>query len=453
MPFKGPSGMPLTKEEIIKLKHQIEPNDYLVVHSGQQQILVIRTQRKFPDIVNDLENIVNKLDLRDVNQLSHALIIGDEEVVGIPLDAIDTLMTRRTEDDERIASDLGEKLIEPYTTLLFESDNDPMKTLRLGIRIAGNLKELKPQQLPEILFSKIKSLPRHSEVIYLLAEDGYLRLSGSDFYRRLREFLRKNPNKNKELASEFVYMTRGKLADHFIEKGSSNGMFDIGRQENINKYIPEDDPRTEVEDSDETVSDLDSQKSRGKISSHRVPLSATAESILSDTTVHDQEDPPQSMEGVTEPPAEAKEEPATVPELESEHDVKEPDADVGLGSGSGSPKHTMSATSFIIKLQEKLSETGFEVIHGVDIPGVDLVANNPESIINRIFFSYMPEFILKKALALERSITRSSPDLAILIGTANNSELKLFIVGKNILLTDVNAILNTNLLVRLEEHI
>jgi hypothetical protein len=178
-----PSAMPLTREELIKLKHQIEPNDYRVVESGQQRILVIRTEREFPDIVNDLEVLINKFDNRDTTDLSQALIIGEEEVVGIPLDAIDSLLERRMEDDERIAEDLGEKLIEPYTTLLFESENDPMKTLRLAIRVAGNLEDFKPQQLSEILFSKIKSLPRHSEVVYLIAEDGFIRLSGNEFYR------------------------------------------------------------------------------------------------------------------------------------------------------------------------------------------------------------------------------------------------------------------------------
>ena len=80
---------------MIKLKHQIEPDDYLVVESGSLRILVLRSAREFPDIVNDLEGMINKLDIRDTNDLSHALIIGSEEVVGVPLDDIQSLVNRK----------------------------------------------------------------------------------------------------------------------------------------------------------------------------------------------------------------------------------------------------------------------------------------------------------------------------------------------------------------------
>ena len=417
---KAPLGMPLNRDELIKLKHQIEPMDYLVVESGHERILVIRTEREFPDLVNDLECMINKLDIRDTNELSHALIIGEEEVVGVPLKAIEALIERRMEEDERIATDLSEKLIEPYTTLLFESENDPIKTLRLGIRVAGNIGDFKPQQLPEILFSKIKSLPRHSEVIYLIADDGYIRLSGNEFYRRLGEFLKAHPTINKELAKEFIYLTRGKLADYFIEKGLNDEVLSQSRQENINKYLTEEmsEPaqrkvtKIETEIEDEVEAEVESE-------------------VGSEPAV---EGPPKQLEE------------SIIERLGTQIDIKpetKPDTDQFLPS----------ASNFIDKLQEKLSKTGFEVVHGLEIPGVDLVANNPESIINRVFFCYMPIFNLKKALALERSINRYSPDLSIIISTSDDPDLKLFAVGKNILITDTDTILNTNLLVHLEEHI
>ena len=92
MSSRIPSAIPLTREELVKLKHQIEPNDYLMVESGRDKILVVRTAREFPDIVNDLDCMINKLDIRDTNELSHALIIGEDEVVGVPIDAIDSLI-------------------------------------------------------------------------------------------------------------------------------------------------------------------------------------------------------------------------------------------------------------------------------------------------------------------------------------------------------------------------
>jgi len=413
---KAPLGMPLNRDELIKLKHQIEPMDYLVVESGHERILVIRTEREFPDLVNDLECMINKLDIRDTNELSHALIIGEEEVVGVPLKAIEALIERRMEEDERIATDLSEKLIEPYTTLLFESENDPIKTLRLGIRVAGNIGDFKPQQLPEILFSKIKSLPRHSEVIYLIADDGYIRLSGTEFYRRLGEFLKEHPTINKELAKEFIYLTRGKLADYFIEKGLDDDVLSQGRQENINKYLTEEIPEPAKRETFQVETEIKAE----------IETEVGSEPAI--------EGPPKQLGK------------SIIERLGAQTDIKtetKPDTD----------QSWPSAASFIDKLQEKLSETGFEVVHGLEIPGSDLVANNPESIINRVFLCYMPMFNLKKALALERSINRYSPELSIIIGARDDPDLKLFVVGKNILITDVDTILNTNLLVHLEEHI
>ncbi len=478
MSTKPPPGMPLTKEELVRLKYQIEPTDYLVVQSGHEKILAIRSSREFPDIVNDLECMINKLDIRDANELNHALIIGDEEVIGVPLDAIDSLISRRMEEDERIATDLGEKLIEPYTTLLFESEHDPFKTLRLGIRVEGNLKDFKPQQLPDILFSKIKSLPRHSEVIYLIADDGYIRISGLEFYRRLREFLRENPNKNRELAKEFIYMTRGKLADYFIDKCSDEDLFLTGRQEDITNFIPEDEPeesvpkeKTEVGEGISVLKPEESQKSQ--VPRETLKMAETGEPRKTGETKELKEMVPREEKTKVSKPF--KPAPSGTPgkyddlvedgeglkktePIDETTDTIEPNSSSTVFEQelikSEQPRKLYPTTaSFLIQLQDKLSKSGFEIIRGVEIPGVDLVADNPESMIQRVFFSYMPKFNLRKALDLEHSINRFSPELTIVISRMDDPELNVFIVGKNILPTNIDTILHTDLLTRLEERI
>ena len=112
-----------------------------------------------------------------------------------------------------------------------------------------------------------------------------------------------------------------------------------------------------------------------------------------------------------------------------------------------------STTSFMISLQGKLSETGFTIIHGMDIPSVDVVANNRERIIGQVFFSYMPGFHLKKALELERTLNKYSPDLCIIIGAVEDTDIKLFTVGKNVLLVDIDMLLKTDFLIHLGELI
>jgi hypothetical protein len=449
--------MPLTKEELIKLKHQINQNDYLVVESGTQRILIVRSAREYPDIVNDLDVMINKLDNRDTKDLSHAMIIGEEEVIGIPLMAIESLVERRREDDEKIAEDLGEKLIEPYTTLLFESDNDPLKTLRLGIRVSGNLEDFKPQELPEILFSKIKSLPRHSEVVYLIAEDGYIRLSGNEFYKRLREFLKENPSINKELAKEFIHMTRGRLADHFVESEPYSDLLIPGKQESINGFIAEPDEPDETEPS--SVSDSEEEPDEELDEEPEEPDVNADDEVQAE---EDHDEPIVDTQDVKVPESKLAEplkcEPLrklVQPEPLESNLPAWMSAPMARSEPESSKKEYLSSAKLIMRLQDKLPLVGFEVMHGIEIPGVDLAAKNPESFITRVFFCYMPKFELKKAIALERSIEKFSPELTIIITAPGieDSETKLFAVGKDIVLSDIDTIFNTNFLVRLEEKI
>ena len=139
------SGLTLTKEELIKLKHSIEPYDYQVVDQVGRKILVIRSELEFPDIVNDLEIMINKFDMRDINQIAQAMIIGDAEVVGIPVNAINSLLDRRIEDDEIIAADLEDKLDDDYDkytkgygTLKFNYDLSERSNGDIKVKMTGD---------------------------------------------------------------------------------------------------------------------------------------------------------------------------------------------------------------------------------------------------------------------------------------------------------------------------
>ncbi|WP_455391468.1 hypothetical protein [[Eubacterium] cellulosolvens] len=469
--------MPLNREELIRLKHQIEPNDYLVVESGKDRILVVRSSREYPDIVNDLDSMINKLDVQDANELSNALIIGEEEVVGVPLAAIESLIKRRNEEDEQIASDLAEKLIEPYTTLLFESENDPLKTLRLGIRVKGNLKDFKPKLLPEVLFLKIKSLPRHSEVVYLISEDGYIRLSGNEFYRRLREFLKENPNQNRELAKEFIYITRGRLADHFIDDSTYDSLFNTSKQENINNFISTSE-ETQKQEQPATISADEKRTALAgsapapeEIAPLEKPPVPEEQPTPDDEKVHEKmetseatfKDVPSYPKLADEPITKQQPQPEPIEEsfwkAAFKHEKNEAKAvfepEIKPEMAEVGPEGWPSTNKFLAQLREKLPRVGMEVISGVEIPGVDLAVNNPESYINRIFFSYMPKFDLKKALDLERSMDRFSIELAIIVNVpgVDDADMRLFAVGKNIMITDIDTILTTNFLTQLEAKI
>jgi hypothetical protein len=338
----------------------------------------------------------------------------------------------------------------------------------LGIRIRGQLKDFKAQEMPEILFSKIKSLPRHSEVVYLIAEDGYIRLSGTEFYRRLREFLKENPNKNKELAKEFIHITRGRLADHFVDDDTLENLFETSKQENINTFVSEIEATQHEALATQEKEQKQEQKQEQKpepIEISKTPLGQEVSKTGTSKEIVESEPEPQSEPELEEkseekPERELKEMPIPgwkaeitqvtneKPEMEVDH-KQVPEVE---------PEDTMqgaSPTQFLTMLLEKLPTVGMEQIPKVEIPGVDLAVNNPGSFISRIFFTYMPDFNLQKALTLERSIERFSPELSILVTDpgVDIPEMKLFVVGKNILIVDIDKLFNTDFLIRIEEHI
>jgi hypothetical protein len=65
----------------------------------------------------------------------------------------------------------------------------------------------------------------------------------------------------------------------------------------------------------------------------------------------------------------------------------------------------------------------------------------------------MPKFDFKRAMVLERSLNKYPNEICVLIGSKEDYDLKLFIVGKNLLLVDPEIVLTTNYLKNLEDHI
>jgi hypothetical protein len=489
------SGINLNKEELIKLKHSINGYDYQVVEHGSRRILIIRSELEFPDIVNDLEIMINKFDMRDISQLDQAMIIGDAEVVGIPVDAINSLITRRIEDDEVIAGDLEDKLEEPYSSMVFEHEDDTLKVVRLGIKVPGKLEDYKPQELRETLFSKMKSFPRDCEIVYLLADDGYVRINGKDFYFQLSEFIRENPDMNKDLQDDIADTARGNLADHFIGKEHSNLQIEPSRQEQLGKYLPETVPDSAYLDKkqEETFVEISEKKPEDKleekldekldeklekepekrlekntIKSELKEIQPSKDSIIDQSTqiqkfedkFKDKSNGPQ-ISPLTEEELRGTSRLRKIEDVEGRiSDSRLPETGNTEDTSSIGPTESIESTEsteptesdLIFELKRKSSKLGYEIVSGVDIPGINLILNTPFFRINRVFITYMPQFDFKRAMTLERSLNRFPKEVCLLVGSKNDYDLKLFIVGKNIILVDPDTLLNTDFLNRLEEH-
>ncbi len=454
-------GMPLSKEELIKLKHQINSYDYRVIEHGSRRFLIIRSALEFPDIVNDLEIMINKFDIRDITQIDFAMIIGDAEVIGVSVDAISSLLNRRIEDDEMIAADLDDKIEEPYSTITFESEDDPLKAVRLGIRVPGKLENYKPNELKETLFSKMKSFPKDCEIVYLISDDGYIRISGKVFYKQLSEFLRDNPEKNLDLSEDIADTARGNMAEYFVGKDEPKPQHESSKQEQLGKYLNQTtEPKQKDIDDAQNISEP-SQVTEIEQSNMIADSTTKFEPIIEPekpSKPHDDLKPKISpltdddLKGLKNINIDVKKSETGVidkiSETEFKHEIR-----FETSTSSELPTNWPDLDEFVTKLRLKLSRAGIEIIPGVELPGIDIIGQSPNLKVNKIFISYMPKFNFKKAIAIDRSLSRFPNELCILVGPKSDYDLKLFIIGKNILLTDLETILNTSFLDRLEENL
>jgi len=166
--------MPLPQERIVQLHGQLLPGDFLVDDYLGDRILVIRSRRQFPDIVNDVEAVIEKLDNDETDSYTHTVIIGEEEAQGIDVELIKKRMVKRKEDDEAIVADLRTRLAEKDDPIIFESEADPQKLVRFGVGIDRSLTEFVGDNRRDILEGM--DIQDVGDVNYIVADDGFLRL-------------------------------------------------------------------------------------------------------------------------------------------------------------------------------------------------------------------------------------------------------------------------------------
>lgn len=171
---------PLGKEELIKIKYKVPPYEYTIVDTKDGKVLVIRSGRNVPDLINDLELLMEKLEEEDIKVAKYAILLGEEESTNVSLSILWSLLDRRRKNDTRIVTELRGKINRNFGYLLFRSENDPQRIYRLAIRVPYSIVDVKEETLPLIL-NDIE-IPREGEIVYIISDDGHLRLRARKFF-------------------------------------------------------------------------------------------------------------------------------------------------------------------------------------------------------------------------------------------------------------------------------
>jgi hypothetical protein len=376
---ESPNPPPISPDELIKIKHDLEPGSYQRVEVPGAIVLVIRSGMDYPDIVNDVEAISDELEPEEIDGLTDVCIVGDLEIVGIKLEVINTIMEKRMGEDAKIVEDLYNKLQKDYDILLFESEHDAHKKLRLGIRVPMDIKSLKSTHLPEIL-TRIDLPARKARVVYIIADDDYLRFYGKKFYQELTEFAAEQTPRTIEEEQDIQNQVRSGMADHFVEDEEEETTFqktipDI--EEDIENAKPEEEPSEVIQEPESEVEE--------------VALAA----------------PPSSKPQVDEPV-------------------------------SPRPEHEAVETSRVVDiLRSTLNKQGFS-ISTEEIENIDIIANPGEELGDfkretQIIIKYIENPSLRDLINFEKLIDTFEVNYGILVTPNPTPDAKIFTVGKKLL--------------------
>jgi len=385
---ESPNPPPISPDEMIKIKHRLEPGEFERVEVPGAIVLVIRSGLDYPDIVNDVEAISDELELEDVEGLTDVCLMGDLEIIGLKLEVINAMMEKRVAEDEIIVKDLSHKLDRDFGSLIFESEQDAHNKLRLGIRLPMELKAVKSNNLPELM-AKVEIPARKARVVYIIGDDGFIRIFGPKFYEDLSEFVAEQTPRTIEEEQDFQKHVRGGMADHFVEDEEDESTFQ------------------------QTITDIEEEieKSQGG-------------SVLPESPP---EPEPEPMP-VEEPEPMPDEVPEPVPE---EIPEPEPEPEPALP-----PVTEIEASNTIDQIRNSLNQLGYSISTEV-LQEIDIIAN-PADVLgefqreSQIFIKYIDDPSLRDLINFEKIVDKYNVKLGIIITPNPNTDSKVFAVGKKL---------------------
>ncbi|HLF16545.1 MAG TPA: hypothetical protein VI796_03835, partial [Candidatus Thermoplasmatota archaeon] len=162
-----------------------------VIEGDEGRTLVIRVPRPDPDVVNDMEAAVEHLDLPDLKDVVHCLLLGENRTLAVAPAMLRELMTRRLEYDHRQTDALRRELTGPWQHSLYRAADDPRRYWRLGVRLPhAHVRDLAAEDIEamaDLLGPQLGDPNLQQAVaVYLVAGEDDVRLDPDLFLQDLR---------------------------------------------------------------------------------------------------------------------------------------------------------------------------------------------------------------------------------------------------------------------------
>jgi len=167
-----------SEDTIFRLRAKMEDYSYTVMSEGERKLLAFRVPGEKIDLLKSLEYLSEFLDLDSLEGVEKVLIISDKDFEITPGGMMGPKMETRKADDDRLFQELKSKLKGRMEPIVFTAENDILELFRTAIRMDGSVKRTDSSVGLDLL--KV-SLPTEGDVIYLIFDDGYRKMSKATF--------------------------------------------------------------------------------------------------------------------------------------------------------------------------------------------------------------------------------------------------------------------------------
>ncbi len=183
---------------VFRLRAKMDDNSYTSIEEGGRKLLVFRVQGEKIDLLNSLEYLSEFLDEDAVEEADKLIIISDREFEVTPADVLGPKMETKNKDDEKLYGELKEKLTDRLKPIVFTVENDILELYRVAVRMDGSMDRTDGSVGLDLMKM---DLPKEGDVVYLVFDDGYRKISRSAFQSLIDdalEGLREGPSLAKD---------------------------------------------------------------------------------------------------------------------------------------------------------------------------------------------------------------------------------------------------------------
>lgn len=178
MSIRAPPRLTLTRKDIHRFRLGLKPLEYSRFRASGKDILVIRSPSRNVDLLEDLELMVEMLEIEDAEGLDEAYLVGDADFETIAPRIMDRIAQERRRMENGYIVKFGPLLKKPYSSKEFIDSRDPIRLLRLIIKVPITKGEYKPAHLEKVIAHTY--VPDDISIAYLFFEDGYIRITKDD---------------------------------------------------------------------------------------------------------------------------------------------------------------------------------------------------------------------------------------------------------------------------------